>query len=550
MANYLSVTQQRPASIVSSGSSYDDTPPPSIVNHSDLESCRWSYSADPDGEHEDAFATSSVPVAGSGSSTTQSDHYPETPRTSHELVRSTGVATITAAFEKEDDEHVRLDGTYAAAPISPARRIVLDYSSSQRELELARQPKWQGLNVSAIDRLRIKAFTPSIATTTRSGKSVVSMKGTHLDPRVYSKVGVDGMVRWKIKKIRKISLAPWEEQGCDEEAIEVPSSIRTRPATKRVFETPINVDTTTPMRSLGVPRPSAPRRRNSTGSDRSGYSTYTDARSGSPEPPKLPSTVASLPPRLEVTQQRTSRWVLDTIASVKQTGFGPMVTKHNRIVDKEKEGAEGRYDRRIERLDLRLDDDCGFFGSASRIPRTTSAYQVYPHMDHHLPALPTSQTLPSLSSIYRPPLVSTNLQRQSESTVYRPAPRSLSFASLRLLFRRKSAPQLRRPVVAVSSPCAVSNTYNAQRASFKSNRTGFHSSWLSDDSELAGGGFVESAQQPEEGEARRNTVSCSQKVRALEELYQQFSADEGVRLRRISSRRSLVGGVRAASPVL
>jgi hypothetical protein len=234
MANYLSLAQRRPASVESSGSSYDDTPPPSIVNYSDQESFRWSDSADPDGEHQDASATSTVPVAGSGSSTTQSDHYPETPRTSNELVRSTGAKSSAPALEKEDDEHVRLDGTYAAAPISPARRIVLDYSSSQRELELAPQPKWQGLNVSAIDRLRIKAFTPSIATTTRSGKSVVSMKGTHLDPRVYSKVGDDGMVRWKIKKIRKISLAPWEEQGGDEDAMEVPSSTRTHPATKRV----------------------------------------------------------------------------------------------------------------------------------------------------------------------------------------------------------------------------------------------------------------------------------------------------------------------------
>jgi hypothetical protein len=102
--------------------------------------------------------------------------------------------------------------------------------------------------------------------------------------------------------------------------------------------------------------------------------------------------------------------------------------------------------------------------------------------------------------------------------------------------------------VAVSSPSAVSNTFNAQRASFKSNRTGFQSSWLADDSE-PGGGFVESAQQPKEGQAPRTAVGCSQEVRALEELYQQFSADEGVRLRRISSRRSLAGGVRAASTV-
>lgn len=440
-----------------------------------------------------------------------------TPRASIDIPRPARPAVLQRRSSSSGRTPRR--GLGPAVP-SPARRIAMAYSASSNATTLP--APWTGLkNVSAINRLRIKNFAPSIATTTRSNKSVVSMKGTQMDPRVYIKVGDNGMVRWKIRK-RRISRAPWEEAEDEWERIQEARSevslgteesyCQTNPQTNfeqarfQVVAPVVHPRVVVAGRlpagrlpnpsSVEVPLLSTPSHRTSVAS--SSGSIYADAQSGSPALPAAGSTDAPFDVEGVDRAERTPR-------------------------DEEEDRG---YDRRIENLELGPDV---FFGSYTMSSTPSDMSRVVPRArEYSLSALPPSPSLPSFPTL-RP--ISPNFH--TSRSIYAPPrlallpPKSTSFMSFRpfaKLFSKKSVPTLS------DSPHTTFLSYDAttRRASFKSNRTSWLVSEIEDDIT-----FVDRSNESEFQEG-------SEEVKVLEGLFDRFSMDEVRRFRDISMRNQSV----------
>jgi hypothetical protein len=472
------------------------------------------------------FALPSSPIFGSypfgspKSSYVPSNRFPEIPRASIDIPSPTRPAVLQR--RSSSSGRVPPRGLYPAIP-SPARRIAMAYSSSSGTMTPG--VPWTGLkNVSAVDRLRIKNFAPSIATTTRSNKSVVSMKGTQMDPRVYMKVGDNGMVRWKIRK-RRISRAPWEEAEDEWERIqEARSEARFKVATPVEVVQPIVVATRlSTLSSAEVPLLFTLNHRTSIGSCRSGGSVYADAISGSPDPSCPESFGESVPPSLDSSHQKPNTRAMGATVFVGGSSDAPVdvdAIPPVEVSQRDEEGDRG-YDRRIENLELGPDVFFGSFNMST--PQSSSRAR-----DYTISALPPSPSLPSFPTL-RPISPTFDPSRSIYAPPRRPSlpPKSTSFMSFRPfanLFRKKSVPTLRH------SPHTTFLSYDAtsRRASFKSNRTSWLVSEIEDDDT-----FGETSRVSEIREG-------SEQVKVLEGLFDRFSMDEVRRFRDISMRNQSV----------